>query len=407
MNKCIQLYIICSFLLFFASIAAAKPFVTIDSLNGIVELQRSGTVNWSGVTKESKLYDNDMLRVPDIGTAVLHWPDGAQTYVHKKSQIMITLFQKKNEKTIVENATVMFGAVFFIVKKILPKDKSEEMKVYTPTAVLSIRGTSFLVDIDSTRAFTTVKMLNGLVMVKNVTKNISVLLGTPYQTVIEKDQNPSTPKAVLQNDLDSIKVWIPQPVIENEIAKQIDKSKQDKMDLVGDYEEKCLVTQFMNTSGYNGPWDIGQEITRQFSTILRRNLARVVVMVTDSVVHDPVETAKSLNARFCISGKIDQFELSKHAEISPRADEYRESVIAKAGIVVKLFDMSQNKEVVNELFSAESSGKNNLDNTWDVFHKKAFNLSDTSFAATTIIGSAAQTSVNQSIKAIIKNIQGN
>jgi hypothetical protein len=68
--------------------------------------------------------------------------------------------------------------------------------------------------------------------------------------------------------------------------------------------------------------------------------------------------------------------------------------------------MSQNKEVVNELFSAESAGKNNLDNTWDVFHKRAFNLSDTSFV-NTIIGAAAQTSVNQSIKAITRNIQGN
>lgn len=402
----VQVSFISGLLLFFASLADAKPFVTVDSLSGIVELQRSGTINWSNVTKESKLYDNDMLRIPSIGTAVLHWPNGTQTYVHKKSQIMVTLFQKKNENTILANATVMFGAVFFIVKKILPRDKSEEMRVYTPTAVLSIRGTSFLVDIDSTRKFTTVKMLNGLVMVKNVSKNISILLGTPYQTVIEKDLNPSTPKAVLQMDLDSMKQWIPQPVIENEIAKQIDKLKQDRMDIVGDYEEKCLVTQFINTSGYKGPWDIEQEITRQFSTILRRNLAKVFVMITDSIVNNPIETAKSLNARFCISGKIDQFELSKHAGISARADEYKESVIAKSGIVVKLFDISQNKDLVDELFSAESAGKNDLDNTWDMFHKKAFNLSDTSFV-NTIIGSATQESVNKAIKAITKKVQDN
>jgi hypothetical protein len=404
MKKCLQLYIFSSFLLFSTSFADANPFITVDSLNGIVELQRSGTINWSAVTKGSKLYNNDLLRVPDIGIAVLHWPDGTQTYVHRKSQIMITLFENKIEKKILANATVMFGAVFFIVKTILPKNKSEEMRVYTPTAVLSIRGTSFLVDIDSTRAFTTVKMLNGLVTVKNVTKNISILLGTPYQSVIEKGLNPTTPKAVLQNDLDSMKMWIPQSIIENEIAKQIDKSKQDRMDLVGDFEERCLVTQFINTSGYRGPWDIEQEITRQFTTILRRNLARVSVMVTDSIVSDPIETAKSLNARFCISGKIDQFEISKHAEISDRADEYRESVIARTGIVVRLFDISQNKEVFNELFSAESAGKNNLDNTWDIFQKKVFNLSDTVFT-NTIIGSAAQSSVNRAIEKITNNIQ--
>jgi hypothetical protein len=404
MKKSLQLYIFSSFLLFSASFADANPFITIDSLNGIVELQRSGTINWSAVTKGSKLYNNDLLRVPDTGIAVLHWPDGTQTYVHRKSQIMITLFENKIEKKILANATVMFGAVFFIVKTILPKNKSEEMRVYTPTAVLSIRGTSFLVGIDSTRAFTTVKMLNGVVTVKNVAKNISILLGTPYQSVIEKGLNPTTPKAILQNDLDSMKTWIPQAIIEKEIAKQINKSQQDRMDLVGDFEERCLVTQFINTSGYSGPWDIEQEITRQFTTILRRNLERVNVMVTDSIVSDPIETAKSLNARFCISGKIDQFEISKIAEISDRADEYRESVIARTGIVVRLFDISQNKEVFNELFSAESAGKNNLDNTWDIFQKKVFNLSDTVFT-NTIIGSAAQSSVNRAMEKITNNIQ--
>jgi hypothetical protein len=404
MKRQIQFYLHSILFLVFSTLADAKPFVTIDSLTGIVELQRSGTIYWSNVSKESKLYDNDLLRVPGNGLAMLRWPNGTQTYVHKTSQIMITLFQKKNDKGILANATIMFGAAFFIVKKMLPKDKSEEMRVYTPTAVLSIRGTSFLVDVDSTRAITTVKMLNGLVMVKNVTKNISVLLGTPYQTVIEKNLNPSTPKAVLQNDIDSMKQWLPVPVIENEIAKQIDNSKQDRMDLASDYQEKCLVTHFVNASGYNGPWNIEQEITRQFSTLLRKNLARVVVMMTDSVVSDPVETAKSLDARFCISGKIDQFELSKHAEISAMADEYRESVIAKTGFEVKLFDMSQNKEIVNELLVSESVGKNILENTWDVFNKKAFNLSDSTFVKT-IMGSATQASINKSIKTIIKKIQ--
>ena len=69
-----------------------------------------------------------------------------------------------------------------------------------------------------------------------------------------------------------MKLWIPPPVIENELVKQINKLKQDHVDLVGDYEERYLVTQFINTSGHNDPWDIEQEITRQFSMLLRRNL---------------------------------------------------------------------------------------------------------------------------------------
>ncbi len=401
----IKAHNICILLIFsIFTVLFAKPSVTIDSLSGIAQIQRAGAINWEKLTKEAKLYDNDMVRIPDEGIVILRWPGGTQTYVHKKTQVLINLYKNKNDKSILSNATVMFGAALFIVKKILPKDDSEEMRVYTPTAVLSIRGTSFLVDVDSIQKFTTVKMLNGIISVKNIVKNISIILGTPYQTTIPQNEYPSTPKAVLQEDLDSLKSWIPESVIEREILDQIDNSKQERINLVGNYQERCLISQFTNTSSYIGPWKIEKEITRQFATLLRNKLSSVVVMVSDSSHKETNQVGKNLNTRFCISGNIESFELNKHAEISVHGDEYRESIIAKVCISISLKDLSNNKELIHKSFCAEISGKNIQNNNWNILQRNGFNLDNTTFK-NTIIGKAVMKSLLQTVTSAMNRIE--
>lgn len=391
-------------LFLFISISYAKSSVSFDSLDGVVEIQRAGNVKWEYASKSSKLYHNDLVRIPDTGIALLKWPDGTRSFLHKKSQILVTLLEKKNSTDVVSNVTVMFGAAFFIVKKLLPKDRTEEMKVYTPTAVLSIRGTSFLVDVDTVEKNTRVKMVNGLLMVKNISKNVSVLLGTPFQTEVTVDQNPVSPYAVLKSDFDSMKLWIPEPVIEEEIARQIENSTQNRIELSGDFQDQCLVAQFVNSSKYSGKWDIAQEFTRQLSSQLRRTLSKTVVMLVDTIVNDPHETAKSINARFCITGTIDKFDLVKHAAISTKGDEYRETVHARVTVTIKMHDFVLNKDIISQSFTSEIQGKNTAENSWDTFHKKVFNLGDTTFTKS-IIGFVSVNSLADAAKAVSKEME--
>jgi hypothetical protein len=391
-------------LFLFISFSYAKSSVSFDSLAGVVEIQRAGSVKWEYASKSSKLLHNDLVRIPDTGIAVLKWPNGTRSFLHKRSQILVTLIEKKNSTDIVSNVTVMFGAAFFIVKKLLPKDRTEEMKIYTPTAVLSIRGTSFLVDVDTVEKNTKVKMVNGILMVKNISKNVSVLLGTPFQTEVTFNQNPLTPRAVLKSDLDSIKRWIPEQVIEKEIATQIESTAQNKIELSSDYQNQCLVAQFTNLSNYNGKWDIAQEFTQQLSSQLRRTLSKTVVMLVDTIVNDPLETAKSINARFCLTGTIDKFDLVKYATVSARSDEYRETVNARVTVTIRLHDLAQNKDIVSNSFTSEMQGKNTAENSWNTFHKKPFNLSDTSFTKS-IIGYVSVNSLTDAVKAVSKEIE--
>lgn len=394
--------IFCLFL--FISISYAKSSVSFDSLAGVVEIQRAGNIKWEYALKSSKLFHNDLVRIPDTGIAVLKWPDGTRSFLHKKSQILVTLVEKKNSTDVVSNVTVMFGAAFFIVKKLLPKDRTEEMKVYTPTAVLSIRGTSFLVDVDPVEKNTKVKMVNGLLIVKNISKNVSVLLGTPYQTEVAVDQNPVTPHAVLQSDLDSMRLWIPEQVIKEEIARQIENTTQNRIELSSNYQDRCLVALFTNSSKYRGKWDIAQEFTRQLSSQLRRTLSKTVVMLVDTIVDNPLETAKSINARFCITGTIDNFDLVKHASISTNGDDYRETINARVTVTIRMHDLAQNKDIINNSFTSETLGKNPEDNSWNTFHKKAFNLSDSTFTKS-IIGYVSVNSLTKAVNAVTKEME--
>lgn len=81
--------------IFMFSAAFSKPFVNTHSMTGTAKLQRAGTVEWKILTKDTKLFNNDIVRVSDSGLVILHWPNGTIAYVHKKTKILITLFQKK------------------------------------------------------------------------------------------------------------------------------------------------------------------------------------------------------------------------------------------------------------------------------------------------------------------------
>jgi hypothetical protein len=121
-------------------------------------------------------------------------------------------------------------------------------------------------------------------------------------------------------------------------------------------------------------------------------------------VNDPLETAKTTNAHFCITGTIEKFDLVKRAAISTKGDEYRETVNARVTITIRMYDLIQKKDVIRNSFTSEMQGKNTPENSWDTFHKKAFNLSDTTFTKS-IIGYVSVNSVTDAVMAVSKEME--
>ena len=82
-----------SFALFASSFAGAREAcATVDSLTGAAEVQKSGQQQWRPIALGSKLGNNNIVRARDKSFLRISWPDGATSFVHANSQVLINLY---------------------------------------------------------------------------------------------------------------------------------------------------------------------------------------------------------------------------------------------------------------------------------------------------------------------------
>jgi hypothetical protein len=386
--------------------AIAEPYVIVDSLVGKTEVQRAGKQLWQPCVKKMKLYNNDIIHVLPLGLARLAWPDGTVSYLHQNTQMLINMIQNNDQRNkILNHATIFFGAVFFLVKKIAPRGIIDDshLKVYTPTAVLSIRGTSFLTSVDEQTGLTKVKVITGTVQVRNILKNTALFLGSPFQSTIALKEDPSAPTVVLQPEIDSMKSWIPAAVIKEAMDKQIKQIKKDSYAQNGKLDNNALVISITNTSSYNGTWSIAPVMTKYLVERLTKADSSLRFSIKDSITGDPIDIARKDSSRFVILGVIEQFDVSQHAEISTRADEYREYSIASVRLKVRLIDALVAQQVTEEYFSGEITSNDGAEHTWQSIGKLKFDLKDKVFAES-ILGKAMDQALHQAAEKLSRYI---
>ena len=389
------------FFLLFSSYGNTS-YVVIDSLAGKAEIQRAGRHDWYYVQKGERLYSNDMLRVLDNSLARLVWPDGSNAYVHKNSQILITFLTSEPAK-LLSHSTVFFGAVYFVIKKVLPKKISDEMRVYTPTAIISLRGTSFEIKVDKNGS-TVAKVINGVVHVRTIHKTSATYLSAPYKTIVRKETDPIIAGAILQSDIDSLKSWVPSEVVEAEIKDQLARSRRDHLIITGKSEDKCIILPFTDSASYQGNWDIGKEVSSFFADIIHRSTSTMKIAAIDTSMPDPLIAAKKYNARYALTGVIQAFDIFQHAEISAQADEYRERSIARVKITIQVIDAHVGSVLWEETSTGEVSKKNKEENSWKVISTLPFDLHDEQFAGS-ILGQAIKQALEQLTEKISSQLE--
>jgi hypothetical protein len=386
--------------------ANAEPYVLIDSLVGKTEVQRAGRQLWQPCIKKMKLYNNDMVHVLPQGFVRLSWPDGTVSYLHQNTQMLITMLQTSDQRSkLLSHATVFFGAVFFLVKKIAPRGIIDDsrLKVFTPTAVLSIRGTAFLTSVDEKTGTTNVKVIAGTVQVRNIIKNTVLFLGSPYQSTIVLKTDPTAPSVVIKSEIDSLKTWIPGTIITEAMESQIMQIKKDSYSQSGKLDNNSIVISFSNASSYNGPWTIAPAMAKYLVERLKKADSSLKFSIHDSINGDPIDVARNDSSRFVILGTIEMFDVSQHAEISTRADEYREYSVANVRLRIRLIDALVAQQVTEEYFSGEITSNDGAEHSWQSIGKLKFNLSDKSFAES-ILGKALNQALNQATEKLARYI---
>jgi hypothetical protein len=123
--------------------AYAGPAGTISSVVGEAQANQTRSPGWKAARVGAKLFVQDQLRTGAESTAELRWSSGG--VVRLAEQSSMTISEVPSEGTAPEQGLkVLGGRVWANMKKI--STSTQEFGIETPTAIASIRGTVFRVD---------------------------------------------------------------------------------------------------------------------------------------------------------------------------------------------------------------------------------------------------------------------
>jgi hypothetical protein len=117
-----------------------------EELNGHVDVQRGGKGNFQPLSRNSFVKTNDVVRAEGDGMAEFKWSDGTRLRLTPNSQLTIKKVSYNSlQKADSSHFKLTSGKVF--VRIVKPLASNSAFEVETPTAVASVRGTVFSVEV--------------------------------------------------------------------------------------------------------------------------------------------------------------------------------------------------------------------------------------------------------------------
>lgn len=129
----------------------------------------------------------------DKGSLLLNLADGSQVLVKSHSQVVLKDPSKDNGFSL----ELLIGKLIAKIQKRLGTAPSFRMG--TPTAVITVRGTRFSVDVNKKRR-TTVEVFEGLVEVQGMGAiGPPVMIRPGFRTWVDRDRAPERPHEMMEN----------------------------------------------------------------------------------------------------------------------------------------------------------------------------------------------------------------
>ena len=152
--------------------AKARPFATLDLLLGVAEVRLEEASFRRAVDGET-LHQGDTVRTGERGRAEIEYFDGSLTRLDRGTTFTLTELVSDPGRTVVAGDQAS-GSTFNRVVEL--SGSSSRFDVATPTAVASVRGTTFFTDVGGNGS-DVVGVLEGEVLVRGASGPTTVLQG--------------------------------------------------------------------------------------------------------------------------------------------------------------------------------------------------------------------------------------
>jgi len=160
-------------------VSAAQPSVKLSGIKGDVIIRTGGGLRELPAVDGTELVQGDWLRTGKTGTAKLSYEDGTEATIGASSYINLQQLSSRDTASVSSHHQARItswkdghqssielwaGSVWSKVKSLVNID--DKYEVETPTAVMGVRGTLYLVSVDQTTGSTQSDVIDGTVKSK-------------------------------------------------------------------------------------------------------------------------------------------------------------------------------------------------------------------------------------------------
>ncbi len=172
--------------------SSAGPAAAIAAYSGTVEVQSGAEGAWRSVEDAGAINTGDEVRTGDDSSVVLSFPDQSKTLMSPYTELSVlkmSLDERVGDKVIILQQ--QSGRTQNYVQPLLTS--ASRFEIRTPAATVSVRGTSFTVDVDE-RGTTSVAVSEGRVQVE--AQGVTITLAAGEGTAVELGRSPGVVEAV-------------------------------------------------------------------------------------------------------------------------------------------------------------------------------------------------------------------
>jgi hypothetical protein len=187
----------------FAAGAARAQQMSVASSSGPVEILRGEGDRWVPLTTQKTLAVGDLIRTGTGGNARLLLDDGSSVVLASGGLLRLDQLERREERYRIL-LRLLGGQVRATAAPIYPSEGRFEVE--TPTAVVSVHGTEFIVTYNTDTAETEVICVEGTVEVLGVLGVLGkpVILRAGEGTVVRKGAFPGPPSPVSEGRISSL-----------------------------------------------------------------------------------------------------------------------------------------------------------------------------------------------------------